>query len=132
MALPPPHICQPPGHGRSLAESGTGADGAQDDSDDGQIRPFVAGHLHNAVELISGSKPEKQPPEQPPARKKPPGRGSHRLLRGCCICLIQNGLIGGEGEIRTPDSLATMSDFESGAFNRALPPLRVYMAPVRL
>ena len=31
---------------------------------------------------------------------------------------------GGEGEIRTPDSLATMSDFESGAFNRALPPLR--------
>ena len=33
---------------------------------------------------------------------------------------------GGEGEIRTPDSLATMSDFESGAFNRALPPLRVF------
>ena len=32
---------------------------------------------------------------------------------------------GGEGGIRTPDSLATMSDFESGAFNRALPPLRV-------
>ncbi len=31
---------------------------------------------------------------------------------------------GGEGEIRTPDSLATMPDFESGAFNRALPPLR--------
>jgi hypothetical protein len=30
---------------------------------------------------------------------------------------------GGEGGIRTPDSLATMSDFESGAFNRALPPL---------
>jgi hypothetical protein len=33
-------------------------------------------------------------------------------------------LNGGEGGIRTPDSLATMSDFESGAFNRALPPLR--------
>src|ERR1039457_3002518 len=32
--------------------------------------------------------------------------------------------IGGEGGIRTPDSLATMSDFEPGAFNRALPPLR--------
>ena len=31
---------------------------------------------------------------------------------------------GGEGGIRTPDSLATMPDFESGAFNRALPPLR--------
>ena len=33
-------------------------------------------------------------------------------------------MYGGEGGIRTPDSLATMSDFESGAFNRALPPLR--------
>ena len=32
---------------------------------------------------------------------------------------------GGEGEIRTPDSLSTMPDFESGAFNRALPPLRM-------
>ena len=31
---------------------------------------------------------------------------------------------GGERGIRTPDSLATMSDFESGAFNRALPSLR--------
>ena len=36
-------------------------------------------------------------------------------------------VIGGEGGIRTPDSLATMSDFESGAFNRALPPLRYGM-----
>ena len=34
--------------------------------------------------------------------------------------------LGGEGGIRTPDSLATMSDFESGAFNRALPPLRLF------
>ena len=33
-------------------------------------------------------------------------------------------LFGGEGGIRTPDSLSTMPDFESGAFNRALPPLR--------
>ena len=32
---------------------------------------------------------------------------------------------GGEGGIRTPDSLTTMPDFESGAFNRALPPLRL-------
>ena len=31
---------------------------------------------------------------------------------------------GGEGGIRTPDTLASMPDFESGAFNRALPPLR--------
>jgi hypothetical protein len=38
--------------------------------------------------------------------------------------LISLVLYGGEGGIRTPDSLATMSDFESGAFNRALPPLR--------
>jgi hypothetical protein len=35
---------------------------------------------------------------------------------------------GGEGGIRTPDSLATMSDFESGAFNRALPPLRLLIS----
>jgi hypothetical protein len=34
------------------------------------------------------------------------------------------GDYGGEGGIRTPDSLATMADFESAAFNRALPPLR--------
>ena len=40
------------------------------------------------------------------------------------IALIPLVLYGGEGGIRTPDSLATMSDFESGAFNRALPPLR--------
>ena len=33
-------------------------------------------------------------------------------------------MLGGEGGIRTPDSLTTMPDFESGAFNRALPPLR--------
>ena len=32
---------------------------------------------------------------------------------------------GGEGGIRTPDSLTTMPDFESGAFNRALPTLRL-------
>ena len=38
---------------------------------------------------------------------------------------------GGEGGIRTPDGLATMSDFESGAFNRALPPLRDYKAPAQ-
>jgi hypothetical protein len=31
---------------------------------------------------------------------------------------------GGEGGIRTPDTLSSMPDFESGAFNRALPPLR--------
>jgi hypothetical protein len=42
------------------------------------------------------------------------------------LSLIQRlvGLNGGEGGIRTPDSLTTMPDFESGAFNRALPPLR--------
>ena len=31
---------------------------------------------------------------------------------------------GGEGEIRTPDTRKGMADFESAAFNRALPPLR--------
>ena len=42
------------------------------------------------------------------------------------IVLISLVLYGGEGGIRTPDSLATMSDFESGAFNRALPTLRTF------
>ena len=32
-------------------------------------------------------------------------------------------VLGGEGGIRTPDTLTSMPDFESGAFNRALPPL---------
>jgi hypothetical protein len=32
---------------------------------------------------------------------------------------------GGEGGIRTPDTRKGMPDFESGAFNRALPPLRI-------
>src|SRR5277367_3110881 len=31
---------------------------------------------------------------------------------------------GGEGGIRTPDTRKGMADFESAAFNRALPPLR--------
>ena len=40
-----------------------------------------------------------------------------------CKLLILN-IDGGEGGIRTPDTLTSMPDFESGAFNRALPPLR--------
>ena len=32
---------------------------------------------------------------------------------------------GGEGGIRTPGTLTGTSDFESGALNRALPPLRI-------
>ena len=40
------------------------------------------------------------------------------------ITLIPLCLYGGEGGIRTPGTLASTSDFESGAFNRALPPLR--------
>ncbi len=37
---------------------------------------------------------------------------------------IDSGVYGGEGGIRTPDTRKGMPDFESGAFNRALPPLR--------
>ena len=33
-------------------------------------------------------------------------------------------MAGGEGGIRTPDTRKGMADFESAAFNRALPPLR--------
>ena len=35
-------------------------------------------------------------------------------------------LRGGEGGIRPHDTLARIPDFESGAFNRALPPLRLH------
>ena len=48
--------------------------------------------------------------------------GVHLYL--VCISFNLRGFYGGEGGIRTPDSLSTMPDFESGAFNRALPPLR--------
>ena len=47
-----------------------------------------------------------------------------------CMILIQK-MYGGEGGIRTPDSLTTMPDFESGAFNRALPPLRFIYNEIR-
>ena len=56
-------------------------------------------------------------------------RGPHQTVFGqiyVLIALISLSLYGGEGGIRTPDSLATMPDFESGAFNRALPPLRAF------
>ena len=43
------------------------------------------------------------------------------------ICLdVLGSIFGGEGGIRTPGTLASTSDFESGAFNRALPPLRIW------
>ena len=47
----------------------------------------------------------------------------HSAVLNRVLQLVKNGC---EGGIRTPDSLATISDFESGAFNRALPPLRVF------
>jgi hypothetical protein len=52
-------------------------------------------------------------------------RPRRRPTNGC----IHREVNGGEGGIRTPDSLATMPDFESGAFNRALPPLRRKTVP---
>lgn len=65
---------------------------------------------------------------KPVAEEKSHPRG--RLT--CSSYLLREALDnGGEGEIRTPDSLATMSDFESGAFNRALPPLRFVYSGLR-
>ena len=37
---------------------------------------------------------------------------------------LRQAEIGGEGGIRTPDTREGMHDFESCAFNQALPPLR--------
>ena len=65
------------------------------------------GHAHNAVQIRVGeSGPES-------------------------LAVSKRGYVtyGGEGGIRTPDSLTTMPDFESGAFNRALPPLRSHVSP---
>ena len=48
-----------------------------------------------------------------------------RFRSACWVaCLYCEEVNGGEGGIRTPDTLTSMPDFESGAFNRALPPLR--------
>jgi hypothetical protein len=55
------------------------------------------------------------------------------LITGKIVCGQHAGILigrsmdmyGGERGIRTPDSLAAMPDFESGAFNRALPALRI-------
>jgi len=41
-------------------------------------------------------------------------------------------MTGGEGGIRTPGTLASTSDFESGAFNRALPPLRIGLSDIAI
>jgi hypothetical protein len=48
------------------------------------------------------------------------------LLCLLCKCFqVVAGMYGGEGGIRTPGTNEGTSDFESGAFNRALPPLRI-------
>ena len=58
-------------------------------------------------------------------------RAAHELCnkasytRGSTLILVTLESCGGEGGIRTPGTITGTSDFESGAFNRALPPLRV-------
>jgi hypothetical protein len=56
--------------------------------------------------------------------KKPPLRELGGHIPSWRILFNLNHLYGGEGGIRTPDTRKGMPDFESGAFNRALPPLR--------
>jgi hypothetical protein len=50
--------------------------------------------------------------------------GSSEMLGPDHAKLLIIKLDGGEGGIRTPGTIAGTSDFESGALNRALPPLR--------
>jgi hypothetical protein len=45
-------------------------------------------------------------------------------MAGMLTRVPDQNIVGGEGGIRTPDTRKGMPDFESGAFNRALPPLR--------
>lgn len=44
--------------------------------------------------------------------------------------LIRKGDYGGEGGIRTPDTLASMPHFECGAFNHSATSPRVVVGPV--
>ena len=50
---------------------------------------------------------------------------SLRLSRGFIIGVPISSGTGGQGGIRTPDAIASIPDFESGAFNRALPPVHL-------
>ena len=54
------------------------------------------------------------------------GEGNRTLVRsmGSSYSAIELRPHGGEGGIRTPDTREGMHDFESCAFNQALPPLR--------
>ena len=63
-----------------------------------------------------------------------PNRGERTQFksRGGCEKSAGKESYGGEGGIRTPDTLTGMSDFESGAFNRALPPLRLWIEPLEV
>ena len=80
---------------------------------------------HNATD------PSAPPGAFDPAEAEDASRAlDQKILTGVCrmgSSDIRNS--GGEGGIRTPDTLTSMPDFESGAFNRALPPLR-FVLPV--
>ena len=47
-------------------------------------------------------------------------------MAGMAASVRGQNMAGGEGGIRTPDTRKGMPDFESGAFNRALPPLHIH------
>ena len=85
------------------------------------VRTVAQGlHASYSPEVAEGS-PDSQQDPVTKRRTLAGGRAppTQKLLK---IQLFRDS--GGEGGIRTPDTLASMPDFESGAFNRALPPLR--------
>ncbi len=66
---------------------------------------------------------------RPDHREPNPHLKKRRVLflgSGCRLGGTIKETFGGEGGIRTPGTIAGTSDFESGALNRALPPLRFY------
>ncbi len=66
---------------------------------------------------------------RPDHREPNPHIEKRRVLflgSGCRLGGTRKETFGGEGGIRTPGTIAGTSDFESGALNRALPPLRFY------
>jgi hypothetical protein len=95
-----------------------------------EMRGHVTGSMSRNAGRSGRNGDRHHPPVTLPANFGETSDHKGRKLQGRqCFCwiLVAAGY-GGEGEIRTPDSLSTMPDFESGAFNRALPPLRSLLA----
>lgn len=69
LALPPAHLREPPGHGRSRTEGCPGIDRHKTIQMTARCVHLSPDHLQSAVELISSAKPTKRPLEKPTATR---------------------------------------------------------------